>query len=308
VDNEYFVIQKFNNYVSMLKKLTLVFLTAFFLIGRLSAQAIDSTELKIQAIEQSLTYQSGTINLGSGHAKITVPDGFQFLDKEQSKYVLTDLWGNPPDESVLGMLVPATGGVLGDKSWAFIVSYEEIGFVDDEDAEDFDYDELLEQMKKETSEANPDRIKDGYEAIQLIGWASVPHYDKENKTLHWAKEFKFGNSTFNTLNYDIRFLGRKGVITLNAVATMDELGIVKSNISKITQSIEFDNGFHFSDFDPDVDEVAGWTVGGLVAGKILAKVGFFGLLLKFWKLIFVAVASAGGVIWRFITGRNQTKS
>jgi uncharacterized membrane-anchored protein len=291
-----------------MNKILYLLMSLILLTSSVLAEDIDSTQIKIQAIEQSLTYQSGTISLGSGHAKITVPDGFQFLDKEQSKYVLTDLWGNPPDESVLGMLVPTEGGVLGDKSWAFIVSYEEIGFVDDEDAEDFDYDELLEQMKKETSEANPGRIKDGYEAIQLIGWASVPHYDKENKTLHWAREFNFGNSTSNTLNYDIRFLGRKGVITLNAVASIDELGIVKSNIGKITSSIEFDNGFHFSDFDPDVDEVAGWTVGGLVAGKILAKVGFFALLLKFWKLIFVAVASAGGVIWRFITGRNQTKS
>ncbi len=43
-----------------------------------------------------------------------------------------------------------------------------------------------------------------------------------------------------------------------------------------------------------------WTIGGLVAGSILAKSGFFAklgvLLLKFWKIIAVgAVAIAAGI-------------
>jgi uncharacterized membrane-anchored protein len=46
--------------------------------------------------------------------------------------------------------------------------------------------------------------------------------------------------------------------------------------------------------------VSDWTIGGLVAGSILAKSGFFAklgvLLLKFWKIIAVgAVALAAGI-------------
>jgi uncharacterized membrane-anchored protein len=48
-----------------------------------------------------------------------------------------------------------------------------------------------------------------------------------------------------------------------------------------------------------VDEVAAWTVGGLVAGKVMAKAGFFVVLLKFWKVIALAVAGAGSFVWRW---------
>jgi uncharacterized membrane-anchored protein len=51
--------------------------------------------------------------------------------------------------------------------------------------------------------------------------------------------------------------------------------------------------------------VAAWTVGGLVAGKVLAKVGVFALIAKFGKVIFIAVAAGGAAIWKFIRGRRR---
>lgn len=55
------------------------------------------------------------IELESGNATLTVPQGFGFLDQMQSMYVLSDLWGNPPDSSILGMLVPTGGGVINER-------------------------------------------------------------------------------------------------------------------------------------------------------------------------------------------------
>jgi uncharacterized membrane-anchored protein len=52
--------------------------------------------------------------------------------------------------------------------------------------------------------------------------------------------------------------------------------------------------------------VAAWTVGGLVAGKVLAKVGFFAGLLKFWKVIAIGLAAAGTAIWRFFNRNKET--
>jgi len=43
----------------------------------------------------------------------------------------------------------------------------------------------------------------------------------------------------------------------------------------------------------------------LVAGKILAKVGFFALIVKFWKLIALAIAGAGGGIWKYFKRRKK---
>lgn len=259
-------------------------------------------------IENSFTYQTGIIELKEGHGTLTVPKGFKFLDKEQSITLLTDYFGNPKDNSVLGILAPENISVFDDKSWLFILSFEEMGYVKDDDANDIDYDQLEAEMKAEISSANPERIKQGFEPEYFIGWASDPYYDDTKKTLHWAKEFKFGDAEVNTLNYNIRILGRKGVFMFNALSLMPELEVVKSNIDPIINSIEFHEGFAYSDFDPDVDDVAAWTIGGLVAGKLLAKVGFWALIVKFWKLILLGFAGIGSFLWKKKKNKDESSN
>ncbi|MFD3002420.1 DUF2167 domain-containing protein [Pontibacter toksunensis] len=269
------------------------------------AQEVDSMKLEIQQIENSLQYQTGTISLKDGLATITVPPGFKFLDAEQAEYVLTELWGNPKTETTLGMLVPEQYGVLDSNSWVFNVEFDEIGYVKDDDANDIDYADLLKTMQEETLEENTARTAEGYDPIQLIGWASTPYYDNENKILHWAKEIRFGEADENTLNYNVRVLGRKGVLVLNAIAGMNNLPEVQKSIATVTSNVAFENGHSYFDFDPKVDEVAAWTIGGLVAGKMLAKVGFFALLLKFWKVIALFVVAGGSAVMKFLKRRKE---
>lgn len=175
----------------------------------------------------------------------------------------------------------------------------------DNDADDIDYDDLLEEMRADEAEINKERANLGYESIKLVGWAAEPFYDKERKVLHWAKELKFGEVEFNTLNYNVRVLGRKGVLILNAVGSMDQLPIVNQNINNVLSSVDFSSGYKYAEFDPKLDDVAAWTLGGLVAGKVLAKVGILALLLKNIKLVALAVFAFGGAIWRFVTGRRK---
>jgi len=266
---------------------------------------VDSAQLRVDEIENSLKYQTGTIELQSGGAKINTPKGFRFLDGTQSRYVLSDLWGNPPDSSVIGMLVPENSGVLQMESWAFTISYDEMGYVKDDDAADIDYDDLLKEQQEEFRTENPEREKQGYQPIDFIGWASHPFYDKDKKILHWAKELKFGEDSLHTLNYNLRVLGRKGIYMINAIATVNQLSEVKTHIDAVLGSVQFKEGNKYSDFNPDVDNVAAWTIGGLVAGKILAKVGFFALILKFWKLIALALVGAGAAIRKFLKGKKN---
>jgi uncharacterized membrane-anchored protein len=150
-------------------------------------------------------------------------------------------------------------------------------------------------MQKEVVEANKTRVKEGYEAISIIGWAAKPFYDKDRKILHWAKELKFGNSEVNTLNYNVRVLGRKGVLILNAIATKADLPLVQKDINKVLDIVQFNDGYKYKDFDSSIDEVAAWTIGGLVAGKVLAKVGLFAVIAKFGKVIALAFFGFFGI-------------
>lgn len=274
-------------------------------IGFTSYAQTDSLSLQIAEIEKSLNYQYGEISLGEGMAKLKVPKGFKYLDATQAEYVLTELWGNPASGTSLGMLVPENKGVLNDDTWVFDIEFEEMGYVKDDDAAEIDYTELLATMKKDMAEGNKERVANGYEEIELIGWAAKPFYDNEKKTLHWAKELNFGGAETNTLNYNVRLLGRKGVLMLNAIAGMNSLPEVRQNIPLVLNSVSFEQGHSYFDFDPDVDDVAAWTIGSLVAGKLLTKVGFFALLLKFWKIIAVALVSGGGALFRFLKGRKK---
>ncbi len=255
------------------------------------------------SVESSLAYEHGEIMLENGVVRI--PEGFKYLNSGQSETVLKDLWGNPNGEC-LGMIFPDSMSPMSANSWAFVITYDDIGFVKDDDADKIDYDDLLKDMKKETAEANTEREKLGYESVELVGWAATPYYDKERKILHWAKELKFGDNEVNTLNYNVRVLGRKGVMVLNAVGSIDQLAEVNSNISKVLDIVSFNDGQKYSDFDPGIDDVAAYTIGGLVAGKVLAKVGFLALILKNIKLIIIAVAVAGGGIWKWLSGRGKS--
>jgi uncharacterized membrane-anchored protein len=269
-------------------------------------QSKDTTTVQDYAqLESQLKYEKGTINLLTGNAKLNVPNGFGYLNAKQAQYVLKDLWGNPEDKNILGALVPDGKGVLSDGSWLFTISYDDMGYVKDEDAEEVDYDELLKEIQEDFKAANPERVKLGYPEMTLQGWASKPFYDADKKVLHWAKELKFGKDSINTLNYDLRVLGRKGVFILQAVSSMEQLPEVKANIKNVISSIQFNKGDQYSDFDSSTDEVAAWTIGGLVAGKVLAKVGFFAVLLKFWKIGLVAIIAGWAAIKKFLFGKND---
>src|SRR5260221_11879931 len=87
------------------------------------------------AIASSLKWQTGTITLKDGLAKINLTDDFRFLDNEGSRKVLHDMWGNPDDPEILGMIFPKDKGPLDHGSWAVTISYESGGYIKDDDAE-----------------------------------------------------------------------------------------------------------------------------------------------------------------------------
>lgn len=293
----------------------LVYLALFLGIYTSFAQT-DSTETYneideiayqriIDSINNSFTYQKGTIILGGDLATLNVPNGYKYLDGDQSKRVLTELWGNPPSEN-LGMLFPEDTPIIGENfTYAIEITYSEEGYIDDSDADDIDYDDLLEEMQESAIEENKFRTEQGYPTAEIVGWATQPYYDQNTKKLYWAKEIKFEGEDENTLNYNIRILGRKGYLNLNAISDMNQLSLVEQNVDKVISSTEFNEGYRYSDFDPDFDDVAAYGIGGLIAGKILTKVGFFAALLKFWKIIAVGVAALFGTFRKKIFGSKK---
>jgi uncharacterized membrane-anchored protein len=263
--------------------------------------AVDSAaryQAVVDSIQGTFHYQTGHLVLPGGIGELTVPAGYRYLDSAQSRRVLTTYWHNPNGTS-LGMLFPKDKGPLDENNWAYVIEYNDMGYVKDDDAEDIDYSDLLADMQKDLEEENPEREKAGYEAVYLMGWGANPYYDKAQHALHWAKVLRFGSSPDSTLNYNVRLLGRKGVLVLNAVAAPGQLAEIKASIPALLANVSFAKGQQYTDYNAGIDEVAAYTIGGLVAGKVLAKVGFFAIILKFWKLGLLALGGLWAAIKRF---------
>ena len=265
-------------------------------------------------LADSLHYQTGEITLRGGLARINLPGQFRYLDAKESRTVLTRIWGNPESDGVLGMLVPTGVSPASQDAWAIIISYDEDGYVKDDDATKINYDDLLKKMKEDVREGSKERQKEGYPSIELVGWAAPPRYDANTHKMYWAKELRFGDSPDNTLNYNIRMLGRRGVLVLNAVAGMGQLAEIEQAAPTILSMVDFQDGHRYVDFKPGTDKVATYGLATLVAGGILAKAGFFKVLIagiiaakKF--LIVAAIAFAGAIkkLFAKLTGRRSSE-
>jgi len=285
--------------------------TSILSFGVAEAQESDGIEVTAEEFEAKLGYQTGTVKLEGEMATIELPDSFRFLGSEGSKRLLTEAWGNPPEsaEGVLGMLIPASLSPLSEEGWGIVITYEKEGYVNDDDAAKIDYAKLLKQMQKETLKYNKVREKEGYETIELVGWAEPPSYDAGNHKVYWAKDLVFGSQAEHTLNYSIRILGRHGVLVLNAIAGMDQLPSIRSEAQNVLAAVEFNEGHRYADYLPGKDKAAAYGIAGLIAGAAAVKVGFFKMLLlgllAFKKALIAAVVVALAFVKRVWDGKKK---
>ncbi len=290
-------------------RLLLVLLVFCFAAPCLAQQepAAEEKSITVDEFVAQLPFQSGTVELGDGLATLEIPATFRYLDGEASKLVLEDLWGNPPGAETLGMLFPADISPAEAEGWGVVITYDEDGYVEDDEAADLDYDEMLETMQADMVAENEERVEMGYEAIELLGWAEQPRYDAATHKLYWAKDLQFGDAENNTLNYNIRVLGRRGVLVLNAVANTSQLADIRRDMGDVIAFTNFNEGHRYEDFDPEYDKVAAYGIGALVAGKMAAKAGLFkgliAMLLAGKKFVLVALIGLGALLKKLFTGK-----
>jgi len=293
----------------MQRRISLVILGCLFLFAPVlqaadqpAAMTPEQEKAWAQALWKSLDRRHGEIVLPNGVATLKVPENFYYLSPDDTEKVLVKVWGNPPGSKKQGMLFPAGMTPFDRDAWAVTIDYAEDGYVSDKDADKMDYDALLKQMQEAVQENNKQRKKQGYEPISLVGWAAKPYYDKASHKLYWAKEVKFGNDEVNTLNYNIRVLGRKGYLVLNFIAGMDQKPVIDSKIDGVLAMSSFNPGFRYGDFNPKLDKVAAYGIGGLVAGAVLSKTGMFAaallLLKKLWILLAAGIAAIYGKFFK----------
>jgi uncharacterized membrane-anchored protein len=278
-------------------------------LGKAAESAPISEAELINKVNARLHFQTGEILLPDKLARLSLTEGFRYLPPNDAEFVLTRLWGNPAGSKTLGMIFPSGISPAASNSWGIVITYSNDGYIKDSDADSINYDKLLKQMQKGAKEVNEERTKQGFPAVELVGWATRPHYDKETHKMYWAKELKFSDSTGNTLNYNIRVLGRGGVLNLNVVAPMEALSQIEASAPEIVGLVNFTEGNRYADFNKSTDKVAAYGIAALVAGGIAAKAGFFKVILAALiaakKFVIIGVIALAAMVKKIFSGGSR---
>lgn len=274
----------------------------------------NNAEAHVRAIEQALSKQTGDVVIGPAKATLHLGDRYYFLPAEDAKKVLTRIWGNPDMavSDVLGLVLP-TGTTASDSVWGAVVTYEDSGYVSDKDAHEQDYEKVLSDLREGTAERNDERKKQGFQTVQIVGWAQPPSYDARDHSLVWARQLKFDGSTGpDSLNYDVRLLGRRGVLSLNMVSDMSHLAEVRAAAADFGRAASFDKGETYADYNASTDKTAEYGLAGLVAAGVgvaaAKKLGLLAIVLGFGKKFIALIVLAGLAVVRWgkrLLGRKE---
>ena len=242
---------------------------------------------------------SGTLG---DEATINVPAGYLYLDPAGAREFnrLTENPNPDHDEYVLAS---------EDLSWVAFFSYDPVGYVKDD--EKLDADELLDSVTEGTEESNKERRSNGWEQIHVTGWSFKPQYDRGIKSLEWAFRLKGEHSEGESVNYNTRLLGRRGVMEVLLLTSPERLQASVTDFKQQLPGFAFKPGESYADFRPG-DQVAQYGLAALVTGGAVvaaSKKGFFAaialFLAKAWKLALVGVAAAGAGIRKLFARKDK---
>ena len=230
-------------------------------------------------------------------AVLKLPSGHVYVPQPQATALLNAM-GNPGrDDRLQGLIFPQ-----GNGDWFVTVRYEKAGYIKDDDAKEWNADDLLKSYREGTEASNEERTKMGVPAIEITGWAEKPAYDATSHRLVWAMSSKQKGTPDNQgqgVNYNTYALGRDGYFSLNLVTELKSLGTDKGSAHTLLSALEYKDGKRYSDFDASTDKVAEYGLAALVLGAGAKKLGLLAMaaafFAKFAKVIVLALMAIGGV-------------
>lgn len=259
-----------------------------------------------QAAADAMLHGPQTIELRN-QAVLALPEGYGFVPAKEGAAVM-ELLGNSTDGRFIGLIFPTTEG-----AWFMTVDYEPAGYIEDDDAKEWDADELLDSLKEGTKVGNKQRERMGITPIEVTRWVEQPAYDATEHRLVWSAEAKeIGVEDQDpTINYNTYVLGREGYISLNLITSASVIEAQKPAAHELLAAVSFNEGKRYSDFDPATDKVAAYGLAALIGGVAAKKLGLFAMigvfLAKFGKLILVGgVALLAGLGKLFKRGKENS--
>lgn len=240
-------------------------------------------------------------------AVLKLPQGYVYFPAKETGRLLRAM-GNRVTEDPLGMVVAGEGS---DGQWFVVMQFDASGYVKDDDAKEWDAEELLKSIREGTDATNEERRAKGLPESEIVGWIEAPAYDAATHRLVWslASRLKGDDSqTERTVNYNTYALGREGYVSLNLVTGTSSIDQEKRHARTLLAALEYNDGKRYTDFNADTDKVAAYGLAALVGGVAAKKLGLLAVIAafaaKFAKVIGVAAIGLGAVALKYFRNRK----
>jgi len=278
---------------------------AFTVLGAAAQDETRQKELQAAVLAAQATAVAGPSDVAlADQAVLKLPDGMVFIPQPAAGRLM-EAMGNSGDDRLLG-LVRASD----DASWLVVARYEASGYILDDDARDWDVDELFTSLKEGTEQANQRRKELGFPALEIVGWVEKPGYDAAAHRLVWSMAARSEGETEaeQSVNYNTYALGREGYISLNLITARATIEQDKPAAHTLLAALDFNDGKRYADFDESTDKVAEYGLAALVAGVAAKKLGFLALaaafFAKFAKVILLGGAAVLALGAKFFKRRS----
>jgi uncharacterized membrane-anchored protein len=205
----------------------------------------------------------------AGNSKLTVPEGYIFLDAAGTRK-FNELNQNIAGETEV-LIAPE------NLAWSAFLDFSAEGYVKDDDK--------IERKRR------------GWPALNVIDWATPPAYNQSTKRLEWATIIEAEGR--RNANFFTKILGRRGHTSVILVAGTDGLSGAEGELNQVLDGYNFNAGDTYAEWKPG-DKVAEYGLAALVLGgaaAIATKKGFWAVAATFfaaaWKFIAAAVFGLG---------------
>lgn len=240
-------------------------------------------------------------------ATLKLPAGYVWVPEPAAGEMMRAM-GNHPDEREMGLIFPQAE----DQNWMVVADYEASGYIKDDDAKDWNVDDLFKSLKEGTVEANKDRAARGFSELEIIGWVEKPTYTAATHRLVWSMSAKDKGAPADApvgINYNTYALGREGYVSLNLLTSLNRVEQDKGHVQTMLSALAFNEGKRYADFNASTDKVAEYGLAALVGGLVVKKLGFFalaaGLFAKFAKVIVLGGAAVAGGFAKFFKRKSD---
>jgi len=211
---------------------------------------------------------------------------------------LMDHMGNPESGTEVGLLAPVVG------KWFLLFEYDDVGHVKDDEKDSLDTDAILESMKKGNEKANKERRKRGFTPLKVVGWGQKPVYNPKTKNLEWGVIAESEGS--RVLNYDIRILGREGVMRVRLVDGPQTFQKSLQLCRQLLPGFSFVKGETYAEYKKG-DKLAKYGLTALIAGGAAAVAVKSGLFRWIWKGLVFAFVAIGGLFKKVFGGGRKSR-